>query len=156
VGSGREDLILVFEAETERQFMPFSTLWIVRSATLAFRASCAWVINRFSRSSRTRFCRIVFDRLFSIPSHSLRPTSHLDSGVRLDLAGVSTGRRISLEKIRPWRIATQPAPPPPKPFADRQIGQPSALERPVPEAEVAFTKRQPRGILMACATGSDT
>src|SRR5262249_43167285 len=38
-----------------RQFMPFSTLWIVRRATLALRASCAWVMSRFSRSSRTRF-----------------------------------------------------------------------------------------------------
>src|SRR5262245_45844063 len=50
-----------------RQFMPFSTLWMVRSATRAFRASWAWVINRFSRSSRTRFgCRALLIITFPV------------------------------------------------------------------------------------------
>jgi hypothetical protein len=55
-----------------RQFMPFSTLWIVRSATFALRASWACVISRFSRSSRTRFMLIAFERLLSMRTHPLR------------------------------------------------------------------------------------
>jgi len=58
--------------------------------------------------------------------------------------------------MRPWRIVTHLVPLPLKLFVDRQIGQSSAHERRVPEAEVVFTKRQPRGILMASAGGSDT
>ncbi len=54
-----------------RQFMPFSTLWMVRSATLALRASWAWVISRFSRISRTRFIRVALPPFVSMTSHSL-------------------------------------------------------------------------------------
>src|SRR5262249_51212557 len=52
----------IFRLVSIRQFMPFSTLWIVRSATRALRASWAWVMRRFSRSSRTRFgCRALLN-----------------------------------------------------------------------------------------------
>jgi hypothetical protein len=71
-----------------RQFMPFSTLWIVRRATLAFLANCACVINLFSRSSRTRFRRTSLDPFPSIASYSHGRSGSVENlpGKRVDSA----------------------------------------------------------------------
>src|SRR6516164_6427083 len=87
-----------------RQFMPFSTLWIVRSATLALRASWACVMRRFSRISRTRL-RVLEASIDCGSCFSIQGAPRWAECRSLGFAlQVSDAQRISLAIIGVWIV----------------------------------------------------